>query len=1293
MKQMRQFLAVFLLCVWTSAARAINETVTENGITYEVYSDYSGSYAKITRIETNAISLDIPNKVSTPRNGMALVTGFSTDFYSGSCPNLRSLFIKESTYRGTVAGNFSGMSNLSNIYFYDPEEKAPSTGLSWSLNPNTGFNVLAGKVTVYLSQLVEPWQSGNRVIYYTNDSQRNVISSWKSNWQVDEVQCTFTGGEAGSDGYAFGVAPYAGTRDFLEDNTEGALLYINPSVTWLNIPSYVLGETNYVLQNWKIKRFGYPGVTTRLRCTKLKHLGFAGDIIIDEDVVFDMCFALEELEFGGNADIQNLKTTTSGGAIPLTPFSSLKTIEFKGDAILGSSLQNLSALEKVYFYGNIPDDPKGLAQLSNTKLTVYVNMDKYEIADWKESHTRWSSVNMQPIDPSTNYRKVTIINPGEGTFEVQKVHDGTATWETVKPNSAKNIEMDKNGYLLVRNCTIPESSNYRFSGFVFNETTVLYDDGYGVNVTEKTNTLTAHYRQLAFPEGTVLDFHFTKVGDGLMEFRPNDENEWACIDSENDEWQELVDMSHDGEQRNYTTTYHDQMNLYISFTCTYKKPVDGIVEQSLVIVNDVPVEANNQEESGNYIVAYYSIEIDGDMEIQIIHKNNARKLSVVNGAGGAIALYREGETDPVGTIANATSFEQVLPKDVAHYAVITPETGKEVFALFVNKPLNETARLQLDASQYRQDDGTYRVPLTGLDEGDGAYRLSVLYVDRPSYAFNLAVVGDGSMVCIAFRRVDGDIQAITEVTASESEGRNQVVRAFYDDIGETGYVEFYVSAPKEGETVKVYKDGEDVTGKFRLMENLNNQYLRGTLASSASENDLGVLTSASLLAIYEENSSIVDWNATMAGDVDDNAKVIMMVDGGTVEMNLSATSSTAKASFNPEEIGTQLQLYVYVEPGKSAQLLFNGEDYTSLLTEDGMENGCLTYVIEADNLHQFFVDGTWTFCFSKTSDIIDFADAEVKRICVEHWDTNGDGELSKAEAAAVTTLRKNNQAVFSNNQNITSYDELQYFTGLTGIDNSAFYMCKNLERVTLPEGITQIGNYAFFACKLTSINLPEGIESLGVYSFSQCNNLKHIRLPESLKTIRDNALRSWSNMRQLYIPKNVESIGVNCTASDLNLVSLAVDKDNTHFVTPGGSNVIIEKTSGKLLMGCSTSKIPSIVKTIGEGAFYNLKMEEIEIPSSVESIEKWAFMYCQQLKSVISKVVTPFEFGEDAFGNIGSNCVLTVPEGTKDAYIAAGWTTDIFKGGIVEAPEYDANGDGQTTIVDVTRLVDKIIGK
>jgi len=46
----------------------------------------------------------------------------------------------------------------------------------------------------------------------------------------------------------------------------------------------------------------------------------------------------------------------------------------------------------------------------------------------------------------------------------------------------------------------------------------------------------------------------------------------------------------------------------------------------------------------------------------------------------------------------------------------------------------------------------------------------------------------------------------------------------------------------------------------------------------------------------------------------------------------------------------------------------------------------------------------------------------------------------------------------------------------------------------------------------------------------------------------------------------------------------------------------------------------------------------------------------------------PFKFGQDAFWGLPSDCILTVPYNTKSAYIAAGWTTDIFKGGIVEAP-------------------------
>ena len=61
--------------------------------------------------------------------------------------------------------------------------------------------------------------------------------------------------------------------------------------------------------------------------------------------------------------------------------------------------------------------------------------------------------------------------------------------------------------------------------------------------------------------------------------------------------------------------------------------------------------------------------------------------------------------------------------------------------------------------------------------------------------------------------------------------------------------------------------------------------------------------------------------------------------------------------------------------------------------------------------------------------------------------------------------------------------------------------------------------------------------------------------------------------------------------------------------------------------------------------------------------------------------------------------MLTVPHGTRSAYIAAGWTEEIFKGGIVEAEleagtiSGDLNGDEKIDITDVTKLVDIILGK
>ena len=81
-----------------------------------------------------------------------------------------------------------------------------------------------------------------------------------------------------------------------------------------------------------------------------------------------------------------------------------------------------------------------------------------------------------------------------------------------------------------------------------------------------------------------------------------------------------------------------------------------------------------------------------------------------------------------------------------------------------------------------------------------------------------------------------------------------------------------------------------------------------------------------------------------------------------------------------------------------------------------------------------------------------FSDNNVKAVCVEHWDTNGDSELSYAEAAAVTDL----EGAFYGNQTVTSFDELQYFTGLTLLGGD-LNNCRNLHSVVLPSTLTHLG--------------------------------------------------------------------------------------------------------------------------------------------------------------------------------------------------------------------------------------------
>ncbi|MBR5656173.1 MAG: leucine-rich repeat domain-containing protein [Prevotella sp.] len=157
-----------------------------------------------------------------------------------------------------------------------------------------------------------------------------------------------------------------------------------------------------------------------------------------------------------------------------------------------------------------------------------------------------------------------------------------------------------------------------------------------------------------------------------------------------------------------------------------------------------------------------------------------------------------------------------------------------------------------------------------------------------------------------------------------------------------------------------------------------------------------------------------------------------------------------------------------------------------------------------------------------SSPSITFADPEVERICVAQWDTDGDGQLSQAEAAAVTSIAN----VFQGNSSITSFDELRFFTGLTTIDDFAFYNCASLTSVKFPTGVTEIGESAFAEdANLKEALLPSGVRTISKMAFFRCRNLANVTLPNGLATIGANAFFYCDNLKSVTIPASVTSIG------------------------------------------------------------------------------------------------------------------------------------------------------------------------